>query len=195
MGASVRQLLLAVALVSFSAASSLAADPARTVRVALLDMTSVVSPGAGIGMMGAGPGGGWGGGGAYGSGMMGGAGGLFGPGMMGGGMMGRGMMSIRADRDSITAGTVDFDVTNWSRSVIHELLVVPVDSADAPLPYDYGAWRVAEDQIKISGETGELAPNASKTLEVTLAAGVYELICNVPGHYAAGMALSFKVTP
>jgi uncharacterized cupredoxin-like copper-binding protein len=30
---------------------------------------------------------------------------------------------------------------------------------------------------------------------VTLAAGSYLLICNLPGHYAAGMAVPLNVTP
>jgi len=40
-----------------------------------------------------------------------------------------------------------------------------------------------------------MQPNASKTLDVTLAAGSYLLICNVPGHYAAGMVTPLTVTP
>ncbi len=180
-----------------------AAEQGPMVRVALLDMTAVASSGSGVGMMGYGPGmmGPWGagpGGGmmGYGQGMMGPWGpGAGGPGMMGGGMMGHGMMAVRADRDSVPAGTITFDVTNWSRSVVHELIVVAVDSPTAPLPYDYNSWRVVEDQIVLAGDSGELSPSASKTLELKLAPGTYLLICNVAGHYAAGMALPLTVTP
>jgi uncharacterized cupredoxin-like copper-binding protein len=182
-----------------------AAEPTTTVRVALLDMTAVASGAAGVGMMGYGPGmmGPWGAGpgGMMGYGMMGpwgggpGGGGMMGPGMMGGGMMGHGMMAVRADQDSVPAGTVTFDITNWSRSVVHELIVVAVDSPTAPLPYDYNSWRVVEDQIKLVGESGELSPSGSKTLELKLTPGNYLLICNVAGHYAAGMALPLTVRP
>jgi uncharacterized cupredoxin-like copper-binding protein len=124
--------------------------------------------------------------------------GMMGPGMMGSGMMGmmmNGMMSIRVDKSTVKAGTVTFDVTNWSRSVLHEVLVISVDNPSAPLPYDYAQARVPEEQVKVLGEAGDLEPNASKTLELTLAPGSYLLVCNVPGHYAAGMVASLNVAP
>jgi len=203
----IRNFLAASLLLLASVVTAGAAEPATTVRVALLDMTAVASGAAGVGMMGYGPGmmGPWGAGPGgmmgYGPGMMGpwgagpGGGGMMGPGMMGGGMMGHGMMAVRADQDSVPAGTITFDVTNWSRSVVHELIVVAVDSPTAPLPYDYNSWRVVEDQIKLVGDSGELSPSASKTLELKLTPGNYLLICNVAGHYAAGMALPLTVRP
>ena len=162
-----------------------------TVRVGLMDMTAVTSGPFGQGSAGPQQGG------AYG--MMS-PGGGFGPGMMGNGglgfgMMGGGMMSIRADQSTVKAGTITFDVTNWSRSVIHEMLVVAVDSANAPLPYDYAKQIVVEAQVKSLGETGELQPNQSKSISLDLAAGNYLLLCNVPGHYAAGMEIPLTVTP
>src|SRR5665213_2644425 len=86
-----------------------------TVHVALLDITSVAptltgqAPGA-FGLMGRG---------GFGQGMMGGLGQGYGPGR-GMGMMGFGMMSVRADVSTVKAGAVTFDVTNWSRSIVHE---------------------------------------------------------------------------
>ena len=56
---------------------------------------------------------------------------MMGPGMMG---MMMGMMSIRVDRPAINARRAELDITNWSRSLVHEVLIVPVDSPDAPLP-------------------------------------------------------------
>ena len=55
--------------------------------------------------------------------------------------------------------------------------------------------RVAEDQVRILGETPELLPNASSSLDLTLPAGSYLLICNIAGHYASGMAVPLTVTP
>jgi uncharacterized cupredoxin-like copper-binding protein len=198
----IRDGLAALLLLFTTIMAAGAAETATTVRVALLDMTAVASGASGVGMMGYGPGvmGGWGAGPGgmmgYGPGMMGPwGGGPGGPGMMGGGMMGHGMMAVRADQVSVPAGSVTFDVTNWSRSVVHELVVVAVDSPTAPLPYDYNSWRVVEDQIKVAGDSGELSPSASKTLELKLAPGNYLLICNLAGHYAAGMALPLTVTP
>ncbi len=147
--------LQVAALSAFAVLAPLAAVQAAhaaNVSVALFDMTA-----AGQGMMGQG---------GAGFGMMGRGG--FGQGMMGqgtmgqgfGGMMGPGMMSIRTDKSSVKAGEVTFDVTNWSRSLVHEMLVVAVDNADAALPYDYAKQQVIEDQIKMLGETDELQPNA-----------------------------------
>lgn len=164
---------------------------ADTIKVALFDVTAldhgVFGPGSGrgIGMMGRG--------GFGGQGMMT-FGGGFGLGMMGTGMMGAGMMSVRVDQQSATAGPTSFEVVNWSRSLIHEMVVVAVDSPDAPLPYDFENQVVVEDQIKVIGETDELEPGQSQTIELTLPPGDYLLICNIPGHYGAGMQTAFTVT-
>ena len=78
---------------------------------------------------------------------------------------------------------------------MHEVLLVPVDSPDAPLPYDYGAGQVVENQVHVLADSSELKPNELKTLEVNLGAGSYLLLCNVPGHYASGMVVPLTVTP
>lgn len=192
-----RYLALVALMVGWAASPSVAAEGATTVKVALLDMSSVMpSATSSYGMMGPGMMMGpeyWGqGNGAMRPGMSG-QYGMMGPGMMGPGMMG-GMMTIRADKQTVKAGPVAFDVTNWSRSVLHEMLVVSVDSPSAPLPYDYAQARVPEDQVKVLGEAADLEPNAAKTLNLTLAPGSYLLICNLPGHYAAGMVLPLTVT-
>lgn len=183
------QSLVAVALMLAAlSVPAMAAEPSTVVKVALLDMSSVVPAGFGMtgpGMMGPG---------------MTGQGSQWTPrspmgyGMMGPGMMG-GMMTIRVDAQTVKAGAVAFDVTNWSRSVLHEMLIVAVDGPSAPLPYDYERAVVPEDQVKVIDEAADLEPNATKRLEVTLAAGSYLLICNLPGHYAAGMSVPLTVTP
>jgi uncharacterized cupredoxin-like copper-binding protein len=173
------------------AASSQAADEKSTVNLALLDMSSLMGPGT-MGMMGPG---------MMGPGMMG--PGVTGPGMMGPGMMapgtmgmmGMGMMSIRSDQSSIKAGTVSFDVTNWSRSFVHDVLIIAVDNPNAALPYNYAEAKVAEDQVKVLGELAELQPNALGTVDVALTPGSYLLICNIAGHYAAGMVSQLQVVP
>ena len=52
-----------------------------------------------------------------------------------------------------------------------------------------------EDQVKVLGEASDLQPNVTKTVDLTLAPGSYLLVCNVPGHYASGMATAITVTP
>lgn len=170
-----------------------------TVKVSLIDMTAMYGPGGGPGaggpgngMMGQGYGRGFGMmGPGYGQGMMGQG---YGPGygMMGQGMMGG--MSLRANLTSVKAGKITFDVTNLSRSIVHEMIVVAVENPNAPLPYDYNTGQIPEKQVKMLGETDEMAPNSEKTITLDLKPGAYLLICNVPGHYAAGMWTSLTVT-
>lgn len=189
---------------SFLALPAQAAESKTTVKVALLDMSAVMN----YGMMGPGWGGGagpgWGG--MMGPGWNGGPGpgpgwgrmmgprwgGMMGPGY---GMMGMGMMSIRTDKATVKAGEIHFAATNWSRGLVHEMLVVAVDNPNAPLPYDYNTGEVPEKQVKVLGEIPELEPNASGSLDVKLAPGSYLLLCNIPGHYAAGMVTPLTVTP
>jgi uncharacterized cupredoxin-like copper-binding protein len=161
------------------AAPALAAD-AITVKVALTDISSAMGmgpAGQGYGMMGPG---------MMGRGM--------GYGMMGPGMMGS-MMAVRTDHSSVKTGTIHFDVTNWSQGVVHELIIVAVDNPQASLPYDYSKTKVAEDQVKVLGDSGNLQPAASYAFDLALAPGTYLLFCNVPGHYAAGMVTPLTVTP
>jgi uncharacterized cupredoxin-like copper-binding protein len=105
------------------------------------------------------------------------------------------MMAIRIDRDTVKTGPVTFDITNWSRIIPHEMLIVAVADPTAQLPYDYNQALVRENAVKVLGDTGPLQPNVSGTVKVTLAPGSYLLICNIPGHYAAGMATPLQVTP
>ena len=198
---SVREALVALALSLMLMIPAGAADQ-PTVKVYLIDMTAMFGPGGGPtagygpgnGMMGPGYGQGYGmmgPGYGQGYGMMGPA---FGPGygMMGHGMMGG--MSVRTNVTSVKAGQVTFDVTNLSRSIVHEMIVVAVESPNTPLPYDYNTGQIPEKQVKMLGETNGMEPNAEKTITLDLKPGSYLLICNVPGHYAAGMWTPLTVT-
>ena len=184
-----KRVVAALAVLASITVPALSAENQSKVRVALLDMSALMPTGfPGYGMMGPSQSGGMMGPGMMGYGMM-------GPGMMmGQGMMG-GMMAIRVDQPAVKAGSVTLEVTNWSRSVLHEMIVVSVDSPSAPLPYDYSQARVPEEQVKVLGEAADLQPNSSRTVELTLSPGSYLLICNIPGHYAAGMVTALNVTP
>jgi uncharacterized cupredoxin-like copper-binding protein len=148
-----------------------------TIKVALTDLSSAMGMGPrGRGLMRPGEGMGYGG-----------------PGTIGPEMM-QGMMAIRLDHPSAPAGQVRFDITNWSQDLVHNPLIIAVDNPQAPLPYDYSQAKVAEDQVKVLARTGNLQPNESAKLDLAVTVGWYLVICNVPGHYAAGMAAPLAVT-
>ena len=204
-----RAALAAFALSLMLMAPAGAADQS-TVKVSLIDMTAMFGPGGGPGA-GYGPGNGMMGQGyGRGFGMMGPG---YGPGMMGQGygpgygredgygpgygMMGRGMMggmALRANVTSVKAGKVTFDVTNLSRSIVHEMIVVAVENPNVPLPYDYNTGQIPEKQVKMLGETSEMEPNAEKTITLDLKPGAYLLNLHVLVYYQAGMWTPLTVT-
>jgi uncharacterized cupredoxin-like copper-binding protein len=109
---------------------------------------------------------------------------------MGGGMMGgrRDMpMFLSVDRARVPAGTVSFLATNTG-SVAHELLVLPLapgQSAGRRAGREDGTGDAANNDAEGSGHG--IPPGARSWVTVTLTPGRYELVCNIPGHYAAGM--------
>ena len=80
---------------------------------------------------------------------------------------------------------------NWTPP---DLMVLPVSTANQPLPYLADKLTLDESKTKSAGEVSELDPGKSGTLTVNLQPGTYLLVCNQPGHYAAGMWAMFTVT-
>lgn len=125
---------------------------------------------------------------------------------MGGSMMGQrtmmgGSMRLSADRASAPAGTVSFAVTNVA-SIDHELVILPL--ADNQ---QVGARPIGPDgKVDEAGSLGEasntggqgagqgIRPGSSGWVTLTLAPGHYELVCNLPGHYGAGMYTELTVS-
>jgi uncharacterized cupredoxin-like copper-binding protein len=125
-------------------------------------------------------------------------------GMMGGQgntMMGRGAMGLIADHATVPHGTVSFLVTN-DGSINHEMVILPLRDSQA-----VGARPIGGDaKIDEAGSLGEasktdgegagegIVSGASGWVTVTLAPGQYELVCNLAGHYTAGMFTQLTVT-
>jgi uncharacterized cupredoxin-like copper-binding protein len=103
-------------------------------------------------------------------------------------------MGMRLSRPSAPAGEVTFNVINSSKDMIHEMIVMYRQDPTALLPFIDNENRVDEDKAGDKGEVSELNPGQSGSLTVTLAPGKYVLVCNVPGHYGAGMWAEFDVT-
>ena len=104
-------------------------------------------------------------------------------------------MMIKTDRQSVKAGPVTFMVSNDSKNLVHEMIVVSVADPNTPLPYDLKHERVIESKIKDLGEASDLPPGTKKTLTLMLKPGDYILMCNQPAHYKTGMKANLTVTP
>jgi uncharacterized cupredoxin-like copper-binding protein len=86
----------------------------------------------------------------------------------------------------VASGAVTFDVVNGG-TIEHEMVVIKTDKGAANLATDGEADETgAVDEIV-------LAASESGDLKVDLEPGAYALVCNLPGHYAAGMYADFTV--
>jgi len=112
--------------------------------------------------------------------------------MMGG--WGGGMMRVLSSRAQVPAGTVSFRIINTG-SLVHELVVIPLTSGQGVGERAVGA----DGRVDETGSVGEASktcgagagdginPGAIGWVTLTLAPGNYELVCNLHGHYGAGM--------
>jgi uncharacterized cupredoxin-like copper-binding protein len=75
----------------------------------------------------------------------------------------------------------------------HEFLVVKTDIAVGEIPLDGDHFAEPTDGIEVINEIGEFAKGTTESLTVNLTPGTYQLVCNLPDHYEAGMHISFKV--
>jgi uncharacterized cupredoxin-like copper-binding protein len=94
---------------------------------------------------------------------------------------------------SAPAGEIDFDATN-SGNIEHELVIVKTDLAhDALVVVDGKVDEAASGTLIGEIEPDELPAGGEASATFNLAAGNYALICNLPGHYGAGMHTGFTV--
>ncbi len=96
-------------------------------------------------------------------------------------------MAIEATPAVVKAGEVTFEVTNTSKELVHETILVRAPAEGQAVPYDEQKGLIDEDAAGHLGEVSELEPGKSGALRLDLKPGRYALICNVPGHYVAGM--------
>ena len=112
-----------------------------------------------------------------------------------------GMMRV-ADSTGVVAGrTVSLRVSNVG-VITHELVVLPL-----PAGQPVGERQAGPDgKVDETGSAGEvsascaqgagdgLRPGSTGWATLTLPAGRYELLCNLPGHYKAGMYTELDIT-
>ncbi len=92
-------------------------------------------------------------------------------------------------------GDVIFAIANYG-NMPHEFLVVKTDYELGKIPLT-AEDRFSEDGegVDVVDEIAEWPVNTAGVLKVNLKPGNYQLLCNIAGHYKAGMYTSFRVTP
>ena len=89
---------------------------------------------------------------------------------------------------TVKAGPTRFIVSNYG-TMTHEMVVVKTDKTPKQLMEKNGT---ANESTSV-GEASDLAAGETKTVTIDLKPGRYILLCNLPGHYKAGMYHTFVV--
>lgn len=118
--------------------------------------------------------------------------------MMGAGRMG--MMSITARPGAVPAGQASFVVTNTG-SLTHELVVLPLAPGAQVGQRAVGADNKVDESTSLgeasnrcgAGAGEGISPGSTGWVTLDLPAGRYELVCNIAGHYQAGMSTLLTV--
>lgn len=100
--------------------------------------------------------------------------------------------TITPSAPSAPAGKVTFAVSN-SGQIPHEFVVVSTTKKAGELAEGASSTGGEASEKGKVDELGDLTPGASKSLTVSLKPGHYVLLCNLPGHYAAGQHTDFTV--
>jgi uncharacterized cupredoxin-like copper-binding protein len=93
---------------------------------------------------------------------------------------------------TLSAGTHTIRFTNHG-SIGHEIVIFKTDRAADALPLKDG--NVNEDALQSVADSGDaLQPGGTETVTTAdLTPGHYVVVCNLPGHYKAGMRLDLTV--
>ena len=100
--------------------------------------------------------------------------------------------SVEVDATSARAGEVEFSIKN-AGTIGHEFLVVKTDIPDGEIPLVGDRFEEPSEGIEVIDEIGEYPAGETKELTLTLESGNYQLVCNLAGHYEAGMHTTFTV--
>ena len=117
-------------------------------------------------------------------------------GMMGGFAM---MVGLNTNVTSVAAGKVTFITTNYGH-IVHELLILPLPIGGAGTRPIAANGKIDESsslgeasQSCANGVGNGISPGTRSWTTVNLARGTYELLCDVPWHYANGMFTTLTV--
>jgi uncharacterized cupredoxin-like copper-binding protein len=102
--------------------------------------------------------------------------------------------AVTVNASEAKAGDVSFTIEN-AGTIPHEFLVVKTDFEEGKIPL--GANNRFDEEgegLAVVDEIPEWAPKTTGILTVKLEPGAYQLLCNIEGHYAAGMHTTFTVS-
>jgi uncharacterized cupredoxin-like copper-binding protein len=103
-------------------------------------------------------------------------------------------LSIQMPATPVVGGSVKLVITNAGPSP-HELLIFKTDLPEGQLPVVNGIVDETSSHITKVFDTGNnIDPGTTRIVQANLPAGNYVLVCNLPGHYLAGMHAQLKVT-
>jgi uncharacterized cupredoxin-like copper-binding protein len=105
----------------------------------------------------------------------------------------------------VAAGMVTLDVVNEG-AIEHEVVLIRTDGDSGALPTDASGAALEDAAVTPHGSehgTGEgnhhagvhYASGSGGTITVGLKPGRYAVVCNIPGHYQAGMHANLDVVP
>ncbi|MEB0286948.1 sulfocyanin-like copper-binding protein [Cryobacterium sp. 10I1] len=103
-------------------------------------------------------------------------------------------MSLSIDRSRVGSGVVSFLATNEG-SIRHELVILPLTDSQVAGSRPTSSENKVDETASLgeasatcnAGEGSGIAPGSAGWVTLNLAPGRYEIVCNLPGHYAAGM--------
>jgi uncharacterized cupredoxin-like copper-binding protein len=99
--------------------------------------------------------------------------------------------SLTLSPSSSEAGETTFEVSN-SGGQIHELEIFEGDVAHDALPVENNVAKT--DGLELVDEVEDIAPSTTAELTVDLEPGNYVIVCNLPGHYEAGLHSGFTIS-
>ncbi len=102
--------------------------------------------------------------------------------------------AITPSPTTVAAGPAVFHASNDGNAP-HELVVIATPLPDDSLPRTPdGKVDLASSQLRVVGQASGITPGGHADVTASLTPGSYVLICNVTGHYAAGMHSRFTAT-
>ncbi|MFX1808767.1 hypothetical protein PWR66_35225 [Paraburkholderia sp. A1RO-5] len=102
-------------------------------------------------------------------------------------------MSLTLAPSTIRAGPVEFMITNESRALKHDFMILPWSGASTALPYDQKTQQVKEARLGDLQGVEDLNPRETVTARLVLKPRRYIAFCNEPGHYRDAMRATLVV--